>query len=187
MDKNHDKPKYYPVDELIQKLVAFLESKGIVIPEFEDETTQLIWLNEQCLKIHQGNNGHRYFVTITSQDEDPSCCIGTYHYLRERYNVEHACLELTKEGKPHVHVLLQTDKYLNKEHIYKKNGKNYVDVRKVRTELDKVKVSKYIHKAESKPSTSYLTRWGLDPEDPLSGAIALTSPLSRTTIQKNIS
>lgn len=172
MDKtNHGHlPPNYPIDVIISKLTAFLESKGISTPEFQDETASLIWLNDQCLKIHSKDDGHRYFVTLTSQDENPSCCIGTYEYLLDRYNVEHASLELTKEGKPHIHVLLVCDKYLNKEHIWKKNGRNYVDVRKVRTSSDKAKITKYIHKAESKPPLEYLEKWGLDPNPILCGS-----------------
>lgn len=152
--------------QLMQRQYDYLQSQNVdltMCPTDADPMLKLEWLNHRVTNhlLNPKLLGHNYFVTLTSTIENPSQLLITYKWLEQTYTIKHAALELTKKGYPHIHCIINSTKYLNKEHIYRKNNKNYVDVRKLKHPSDLEKVTKYINKMESKPTQQWLDKYNM--------------------------
>jgi len=109
------------------------------------------------------------FLTLTTNLFDPEGLIVLFTKLKAKYFEEEgtvAYLELTKEGRPHIHICGTThDKYLSKKHAQIKKhlteGQGF-DIQKPRSKLA---VERYCSKGDKVPDprmVAYLKKWGLD-------------------------
>lgn len=102
----------------------------------------------------QADRCYKHFITYTCK---PSVglheLLSCLDFLRNSKipgtNKFEACLELTKSGEPHLHVLLwSTKKYMDKTKL---KSVGHVDVKKVKDSSDVIKIRKYMAKMEEDP------------------------------------
>lgn len=78
----------------------------------------------------------RYFITITDRDGDYGHVYDCLRKIVESKAIRPwnwlACWELTKEGRPHIHLLIDTDNYVKTRDLVKWNNGQIVNVQKVK-------------------------------------------------------
>lgn len=104
-----------------------------------------------------------YFITLTDIKEDPkdliisikkiinSKLINVIKYLY--------CFELTKDGIPHIHMVMKTDKYVKARDILNMNNGKRIDISLVKSLIN---VINYICKEEEDVMKDYLIKYNIE-------------------------
>lgn len=168
------------LSELGVRYIPFCDKPPTGIAEYQQE---IVEMNRVLSKYHEKNKligsvpPHKqheprvdvptYLVTITTKEGDDPCqCIAAYKLLKSYTSDCQAVLEMTKEGRPHIHAVVEMkDKgYFPpklKPKLFREAGNSYVDVRILKTKSDVERSIQYIHKSESKPTVEYRLKWDL--------------------------
>lgn len=120
----------------------------------KERTETLIRQIKSELKIR----GNFYFITFTAVQEDPKELVENWNkFVHKSGNVVRAqCLELTENGIPHIHGLIEREKYLDYRMCARANKGLRVDVQKAKV-LSAVQA--YIAKLETKPPPEFLLKY----------------------------
>lgn len=100
--------------------------------------------------------GNMYFITFTSTQEPPGEVVQNWIKFCKKFKVVKDCVELTESGLPHIHGLIETDKYLDYRRVARANKGMRVDVQKAKYLQA---VNDYITKEETKPPESWWWKW----------------------------
>ncbi len=113
----------------------------------------------KSLKAELKIKGRMYFITLTNPDKDPTQLIKRWCRFSHSsgITVKHNSLELTESGLPHIHALIETDKYLDYRRVLSANRGNRVDIQKCKFESE---CADYINKDRTKPSAEWIETWG---------------------------
>lgn len=99
-----------------------------------------------------------YFITFTSCDVSPKELVKNYNRFRKKKNIiiRQSCLELTQNGLPHIHMLVESAKYMDYRMLVRANRGARIDSQKVKS---KKAVMEYIAKQRTKPPPEYMELW----------------------------
>lgn len=164
MEESPDRIKRLSPKELLKRQIDFLIKEGIeypLLPTNVFESLAIIAPMVTKALMYPTYTEHWYFITLTSIGPDPSDVLRCFDWLKDKYTISTACIELTKKGLPHIHLILSSKSYVNKQHVYRKNNNNYVDFRKIKGQKDHIRIEKYITKAETKPDDAWLVKYNL--------------------------
>lgn len=106
---------------------------------------------------------HHYFVTLTTDEKDPVQLEKDRIKIIDRLQpTEYYCYyELTKAGRPHVHMLLTMDKYVRARDI-KRCTKKFVDIKRIKSPQYLKNVKNYIKKDANTPEIrEYMEKYNL--------------------------
>ena len=102
----------------------------------------------KCLEHLKSKNPKRYFLTLTSKEDNP-------HEIRRRLErvinyydgelIEYV-FELTKEGIPHIHAIWSTQKSPRTRDLYRLNCKNSIKNVLIRRDGDMKRIKTYLRK-----------------------------------------
>lgn len=120
------------------------------------------WVRDGGKRLKQ--NEFHYFITLTTDEKDPVQLDKDRLKIIDKIQpLEYHCyFELTKQGRPHVHMLLTVDRYVRTRDI-KRCTKKFVDVKKIQSPTYLRNVKNYIRKDATTPEiVEYMQNYNLD-------------------------
>lgn len=167
-----DTPAHWP--RALRKCIYMAKQAGVTVLYGPEDDPHDVWLRLNIAlseRAHATTRPSEYFVTFTvpttEEHRDPRRVLSRASSFSKRYAAQISwCLEVTKKGFPHVHMLVKpVESYkvltCKRKQIAAMNN-NYCQgkdwLMKARS---RAAVEKYIAKKETKPEQDYMDRWGL--------------------------
>ena len=146
---------------------------GVEVPWDSQSDPLDVWMRLNyalSLRARKVDKPEEYFITFTVPDKeehrDPKRVLFRALTFAKRYSAQFSwCLELTKSGFPHVHMLVKPNTTYLLSTVKKKINSmnlNFGQGKWMQKARRREQVLSYMSKIESKPNQAYLDKWGLN-------------------------
>lgn len=164
-------PANWPI--ALRKCIWRAKQAGVTVEWNETSDPIDVWtrLNFALSRAaHKNKKPEEYFITFTvpvkEEHKDPKRVLIRALHFAKRYSAQFQwCLELNKEGMPHVHMLVKPNTSYALSVVKKKVNSmnlNFGKAKWFQKARKREDVLNYIKKHETKPEPGYLKKWGID-------------------------